>query len=787
MATFICKTRGEANPKGKPRVYFTCHPEDFSRYFEKICADIFKIHDCAIYYTQDFSEEILEEDLEVDLGQMNLFIVPVTFKLLRGGCRAMRLDIAYAKEKCIPMIPFMMESGLDEFYARPECFGNRQYINPYSHDLTEISYEQKLKKILDAVLISEETANRVRAAFDAYIFLSYRKKDRKYANELMKLVHKSPECRDIAIWYDEFLTPGENFEESIAKAMEKSELFTLLVTPNILEERDGRPNFVMGIEYPEACKMQKQIIPAEMEETDKAELANKFAGVPECIDPRDNEELKKALLTALKGIAISENDNDPEHNYLIGLAYRDGIDVEVDIDRAVELITSSAEAGLPEAMETLYEMYHEGKFVQLNYNEALKWAKKIYERAFETFGESAVGTVGALHNLASCYSDCGLYEQGLRLGEKAYQGHVKLFGKENDKTLYSLGNLVGYYSECGKYKEALQLNEEGYELCVKVFGERHPDTLLSLCNLAKCYSDCGAFKEALKLSEKGYALRLEILGEEHPDTILSLSNLALNYYDYGDYEKALEFGEKAYKTSVKALGKENPKTVLALANLAGYYSAFGAVEDALRFGEEAYDVHCRLLGEEHPDAIFSLTNLAKYYCDCGREEESILLNEKAYGLNVKILGEAHPNSIFSLINYGMACANGGRHEESIKMNRKAYELCVEVLGNESPYTIHAVCNLAANYMDLGDYKQSAKLYKTAYDLQVKMLGEEHPETLETFSRLTIATAACGDVEKALEYCEKMYELQVRLLGEDHPETAATRESIDNLLTMLGRK
>ena len=62
MATFICKTRGKANPKGKPRVYFTCHPDDFSRHFEKICADIFKTHDCAIYYTQDFSEEIPEEE-----------------------------------------------------------------------------------------------------------------------------------------------------------------------------------------------------------------------------------------------------------------------------------------------------------------------------------------------------------------------------------------------------------------------------------------------------------------------------------------------------------------------------------------------------------------------------------------------------------------------------------------------------------------------------------------------------------------------------------------------------
>ena len=50
----------------------------------------------------------------------------------------------------------------------------------------------------------EFSAEGTRHAFDAYIFLSYRKKDRRYANELMRLIHNNPECRDIAIWFDEF-------------------------------------------------------------------------------------------------------------------------------------------------------------------------------------------------------------------------------------------------------------------------------------------------------------------------------------------------------------------------------------------------------------------------------------------------------------------------------------------------------------------------------------------------------------------------------------------------------
>ena len=43
----------------------------------------------------------------------NLLIVPVTFKLLNTPNRAMDADIPYAKEKHIPILPFMMEQGLD--------------------------------------------------------------------------------------------------------------------------------------------------------------------------------------------------------------------------------------------------------------------------------------------------------------------------------------------------------------------------------------------------------------------------------------------------------------------------------------------------------------------------------------------------------------------------------------------------------------------------------------------------------------------------------------------------
>ena len=460
MATFLYKTRGNSSPERKPRVYFTCHPEDFEKHFEKICEDIFKTHDCAIFYTETMTEEIEEKYKESDLGQMNLFVIPVTFKLLIQPNRAMDSDFRYAQEKHIPVLPIMMETGLDEFYSEKDKFGEAQYLSPYVQDLTAISYEEKLKKYLESVLISNEMAERVRKAFDAYIFLSYRKKDRHHANELMKLIHSHPEFRDIAIWYDEFLTPGESFRANIEKMMKDSKLFTLLVTPNLLEYVDGKPNYVMAHEYPDAKKAGMDILPTEMVKTSRAELRSKYKNIPECVNPNEDKQFKNRLLDSLSKIAISENNNDPEHNFLIGLAYLDGIDVEKNIERAIELITSAAEANLFEAMKKLYNMYTKGEGIQVDYRTAAIWAERIWQYFKDKYGEEDSNTLTCLNNLAVTYSNFGEHQKAFELQEKVYMLRCKLLGEEHPDTLITLNTLATTYMYLRNFQKAVESQEQ---------------------------------------------------------------------------------------------------------------------------------------------------------------------------------------------------------------------------------------------------------------------------------------------------------------------------------------
>ena len=73
----------------------------------------------------------------------------MTFHLLTQPNRAMDEDIPWAAGAHIPVLPLVMEPGLDALYSAEDKFGPLQYLEPHSADETAISYREKLKKYLE--------------------------------------------------------------------------------------------------------------------------------------------------------------------------------------------------------------------------------------------------------------------------------------------------------------------------------------------------------------------------------------------------------------------------------------------------------------------------------------------------------------------------------------------------------------------------------------------------------------------------------------------------------------
>lgn len=398
-------TREMGDPRGRPKVFFSCHPADFDMAFSLVSEDVLKRANCAVWYDpelprggQDISSEKERKEYLAALDGMQLMVFAVTSRFLEEPSRARDLELPYALKAHIPVLPLMLEKNLEHQF-NAVC-APIQLVNRYVDDPTATPYDEVLKTFLGSVLVGNELAQRVRNAFDAYVFLSYRKKDRRHARRLIDLIHQNDEFRDIAIWFDEYLVPGEAFDDAIRAALAKSSLFALAVTPQLLEEG----NYVMDEEFPRARERQErqhdlQIVPVELYDpeyedprTNRAVLAEKYERIPPVQDEQKPAQVGTALVDALAAVGRRTCEGTPQHHFFMALAYLCGIDQEPDYEQALKLMTMAAKPKdatkyepCLEATERLVDMYLLGEGVARDVKEALRWQRTVVDQCGAAF------------------------------------------------------------------------------------------------------------------------------------------------------------------------------------------------------------------------------------------------------------------------------------------------------------------------------------------------------------------------------------------------------------------
>jgi len=575
-------TREMGDPRGRPKVFFSCHPADFDRAFSLVSEDVLQRANCAIWYDPQLPEggQPIGSDEELRafhdmLDGMQLMLFAVTSRFLEAPNRARDMELPYALEAHIPVLPIMLERGLERQFN--EVCAPIQVVNRYVDDPTATPYDEVLKGFLESVLADNELAERIRDAFDAYVFLSYRKKDRRHARRLIELIHQNDEFRDIAIWFDEYLVPGEGFDEAIRRALAKSSLFALAVTPQLLEEG----NYVMDEEYPRARDRQEQlddlrIVPVELHDpayqdprTDRVELAEKYQRIPPVQDEQIPEQVREALVAALAEVGRREHKATPQHHFFMGLAYLCGIDQEPDFSRALELITMAARPEdsntepCIEATEKLVDMYLLGEGVARSVSDALQWQRTVvgqcgaaYERHHDHDEHRGFGTrrFKALVRLSDLLRETGDEQGAIEAAEEALAFADELMDEvgvrevERDRavTLNRLGELYEANRNPQQAWQCLQQAKGIYDRLASEMGTQRAkrDLSVSLERLGDLARSC----KDLNRAESCYQQALEIrqgLVEKNPnaharrDLSAMLTKLGNVYSDKGSYQQAL--------------------------------------------------------------------------------------------------------------------------------------------------------------------------------------------------------------------------------------------------------
>ena len=761
MSYLRSATIANESPQGRPRVFLACHPDDLGRCIDTVLHDLFSAVNCAVYY-MDPEQEYDFEELRTDLSQMQLFVFAVTEKLLKEPSMAMDELFPYAEKEHIPVLPLIQEENVS-----PEDFGERfgdlQFLSRWAITATSISYEDQLNKYLSSVLINDELAQKVRDAFDAYIFLSYRKKDRAHAQELMRLIHKNDFCRDVAIWYDEFLVPGENFNDAIKDMLVKSDLFALAVTPNLVNEE----NYVMTTEYPDAVEQNKKIVAFEMVPTKRKDLEDNYEDIPKCTDPRDSESLAKALSDALGRISMREDrDSDSDHLYYIGLAYLGGIDVEVDHDRAFELISKSADTMNVEATKKLVSMYRNGDGVPRSYEKAIE-IQRNYVSLLKTIFESNEGVRSSPMYASALYELSDLYDiskdpakQKETLGEligicDSYdQGWSALF---RSIAVKALGELE---AEQGNYKEAKELFLDSLEriraqmdIGADFFASSYASGCMQLASLCRRYSDFDEAKsyckEALETAEK-YAGKSNFVGSN-----ISAYNLlgemaasegdlksAEEYYDkVGELYEGLQKAGKDVSSGLAGLERERTalKSERTLKeDLGEIYKDYGK-NISSDYEQDKADFH--KMQERIREKMEAKKQNVDYSGEIDRRMEVLeAVRDKASSSEI----EDRRKVADAYVSAAMVQQTAGKYEDSEASNLAAYEFYDEYIKTKPDpeakvMMVGILSGLSEASRNLGKKEESAR-----YEEELIRLSKELVETRGTVRDYEVLAAGYSD-------------------------------------------
>nr|MCR5734298.1 toll/interleukin-1 receptor domain-containing protein [Lachnospiraceae bacterium] len=375
MADLLYKTKNNRDPNGLTNLLFCACKEDSDKYFEELSDQILDIQKLSViwYEGEDRDPEGIEEDF---LQEIKLVIVIVTRDFLEPSCRERIKILDKAISMHIPVLPILKEKGISRIFG--QMSGKLQVLDGTKTDDTRIPFEEKLEEFLYRLTNGSRFEEAVREDFEGYIFISYRKKDRKYVDMITSLIKENEAMRDIAVWYDEYLFPGETYSDLIQNVLHKSKVVILLVTPNLVNE----DNYVQRVEYPEAVKSGKVIIPILAEFMDIDLLREQYSGISKIYTPDDKEKISEILLNAFYPGGYTPN-NDPKHLYCMAYAHLDGIDMKKNTYIGKDMLFESAMGGYEPACSNLVSIFKYGRYFNQDYDAAKYWQRLLLERKYD--------------------------------------------------------------------------------------------------------------------------------------------------------------------------------------------------------------------------------------------------------------------------------------------------------------------------------------------------------------------------------------------------------------------
>ena len=384
-------TIGKVNPIGKPRIYFAARKEDYA-YLNSVISNLFMAENVAVYY--DDGQDTRNTDNET-LLTMSMIVLILTEDLLKAPTDVMTRVFPLAIKNGIPLMILGMSDNvgylLDDF-CQKNNLGNRHVIFPNKKD-SDRTFLTKLKDFMKEHAFSETDHEKIERSLDGRIFLSYRKVDKPLASKVIARLNGAKECLTYGLWYDEYLTAGENFDDEIQQYIDASDVFLLLLTEAMLQ----KGSYALERELFHAVESEKNVVIVDVIERPH-DLPEDFAAARPIVVPANAIAALPGILAELIGKrARTTKWEKVDQLYRLGLAYLRGIAKNKDEKLGTTLIREAASAGHMEACDSMVKICVE----HANIEAAIGWQKELVNYHGNRFGQEHTLTAldGYLHQL----------------------------------------------------------------------------------------------------------------------------------------------------------------------------------------------------------------------------------------------------------------------------------------------------------------------------------------------------------------------------------------------------
>ena len=388
---FIYQTKGDVSPSGKNPVYIHAMQED-DPVREKAAKLLFMMnngHTFAVWYS-DEPERLCDESGELDYMGASVFIPVVTEHYLswcsRIGGKKLKAFFDELASKGTAILPVF--SDPEHIVALNKLVGDWHGI-PLDSELTTGLFSDQINRFIPESELYEAIENK---AFNGKLFLSYRKKDRAEALKVMKAIHNTSSASAVAIWFDDFLVAGRDFNDQIEDKIKESDAIALVVTPHLLE----KGNYVQRQEYPKAHDhFSKKVLPVEAVQTDRSGLSSLYDGIENISDLNDPDAIERLMRES--GFAPPSVSRD--RDYLLGMAFYLGIHVEKDMERALKLLEGSAQHGCVDALEQMAFFCIAGIGVKRDHDKAIDYKNEARKILVSQIDQQPIGSIHRLYQL----------------------------------------------------------------------------------------------------------------------------------------------------------------------------------------------------------------------------------------------------------------------------------------------------------------------------------------------------------------------------------------------------